>query len=347
MVRSLRAGGGKRRSPKYPGRKKHAQEVVDAAGGSANSNSSALYEDGSKNSQRMLKHRFIALLQPVVAAILLLGPMVGVFVLRAAHKRTGELPETFHKHNTTTAAMLRSTTPQTERQPPIGQAATDAAAAARTTSAIAATTTSMEGIPDCPTSPWKPNENLVGACPGVVKPVAGFSSAAECAEGCCSRSECITWQYRRDTGCMMGEDTRLGMEGDGPIAYCHEKAPVPWQGQFLVRQSRGLDQRDKACSTSTWNPNEQPGQCFGLGDLRPPHASASAENCMQACCADEKCGAWQWEANLGCFYGPTMFDCSKSDNPVVFEPFEGRRKIVASRTYTGRDGKPWHQNLHL
>jgi hypothetical protein len=37
------------------------------------------------------------------------------------------------------------------------------------------------------------------------------------------------------------------------------------------------------------------GQCLGLGDVRPNGASASAVQCMIACCEDETCGeAWQW-----------------------------------------------------
>jgi hypothetical protein len=61
----------------------------------------------------------------------------------------------------------------------------------------------------------------------------------------------------------------------------------------------------------------------------------SAQDCMTACCGDESCGAWQFQPDLGCFYSNTMFSCQKSDDPVVFEPFVGRRKFRKERTYTG------------
>jgi len=191
-------------------------------------------------------------------------------------------------------------------------------------------------VPECPTTPWKPKEDLVGTCPGDLKPVPGATSVAACAMSCCTSEECITWQYRADVGCKHGPDVRVGMEKDGPAAYCSAHPPYKWQGQYLLK--RGEDnpaKRALACHTDTWKPNSEPGQCFGLGDQRTQgQASKSAEKCMQACCADASCRAWQFQKELGCFYGKGMFSCQPSDNPMVFEAFVGRRKQRDSRTYS-------------
>mmetsp|Transcript_13977 Transcript_13977/g.21804 ORF Transcript_13977/g.21804 Transcript_13977/m.21804 type:complete len:192 (-) Transcript_13977:2808-3383(-) len=186
-------------------------------------------------------------------------------------------------------------------------------------------------------------------------------TAVECSKACCSDPACISWQYRRDVGCLIGPDIRLGMEKDGPAGYCSDHPPYRWQGQFLVTRQKGKiheNKRDHACSIQTWNPNEQPGQCFGLGDVRTlPQPSNDtitttrtngAQYCMEACCAEqnfEKCGAWQYHEELGCFYGKRMYGCRKADNPHVFEPFVGRRKLQVDRTYTDKHGKPFVQAL--
>lgn len=218
------------------------------------------------------------------------------------------------------------------------------------------TSTTNLVIPECAESPWKPDENLVGACPGALQAVPGISNPSDCAISCCAKGPaCVFWQFRRDVGCTHSAgDARLGMEKDGPATWCSDKPPVKWKGQYLLKRDKGVvieNRREQACSTETWDPEEQPGQCFGLGDVRQGAPSASAMACREACCASgmgdttdnteatsdnkksEPCGAWQWEANLGCFYGKRMFSCVKSDDPVVFEPFVGRRKMQAGRTY--------------
>ncbi len=157
-------------------------------------------------------------------------------------------------------------------------------------------------VPSCDRSPWKSNEDMRGKCPGDLKPYELASTVSDCASSCCNDDDCITWQYRRDTGCLHGPDVRVGEEKDGVPAWCNEHPPQRWQGQFLIPHAEGQQEHEKldavnvrknACDTQTWNPEEQIGQCFGLGGVRTD-ASGSAEECMKTCCDDEKCGAWQW-----------------------------------------------------
>ena len=208
-------------------------------------------------------------------------------------------------------------------------------------------------IPPCNKSPWKPNENLVGKCPGDLKPYKAAKSVSECASTCCQNDNCITWQYRSDVGCLHGKDVRLGMEKDGVAAWCSDHPPQRWQGQYLIPHksvvtNNGMtteEIRASGCNEQTWNPNQQPGQCFGLGDVKKD-ASGSALECMRACCANDKCGAWQYADKLGCFYSKGMHGCQGDDgNPVKFEPFIGRRKFMDGRTYVDKKGKPWQQTL--
>ena len=213
-------------------------------------------------------------------------------------------------------------------------------------------------IPSCSGNPWKPNEDLVGSCPGgALKPHAlgengqqadqqadQASLIRQCAEDCCKSESCITWQYRRDIGCLHGGDVRLGQEKDGVSAWCSDHPPQRWQGQYVLKRGGGKILADReatgACSLDTWNPNEQPGQCFGLGDVKE-EGSESAQSCMDACCKTEDCGGWQFLKELGCFHNKRMHGCIDASNPVVFEPFVGRRKQRSSRTYTDKKGRPW------
>jgi len=132
---------------------------------------------------------------------------------------------------------------------------------------------------------------------------------------------------------LQGPDVRVGQEKDGTDVYCSDHPPFKWKGQYL-KDGR----KETECSTDTWHPDEQPGQCFGLGDKRP--GITTAPDCMKACCADEDCGAWQFQEYLGCFYEFNMFACQPSDDWIVFEPYVGRRKKLISRTYEADDGSP-------
>ena len=236
---------------------------------------------------------------------------------------------------------------------------------ATTTTATAATATTIN-IPSCDQSPWKLSENLIGSCPSGLKPYksasASASSVQECATDCCNSDKCITWQYRTDVGCLHGGDIRLGMEKDGPSSWCSEIQPKRWQGQYVLKRANGQIIKTKeetgGCDVETWNPKEQPGQCFGLGDVKmtidetknkdgSSRLIKSAQDCMVACCNSKKlhgeCGAWQYHDDLGCYYHKRMHGCVDTSNPIVFEPFVGRRKQLSTRKYTDKRGIPWTQ----
>ena len=208
-----------------------------------------------------------------------------------------------------------------------------------------------EAIPPCPSAPWKEPEILHGTCPGDLKPFDGAKNMPECATTCCDNSSCTSWQFRSDVGCKQGGDVRIGMEKDGVPAWCDSNPPQKWSGQFLYPKGKteGMDAaklREDGCSLDAWNPEEQVGQCFGLGSKRE-EASGSAEECMAACCAvgDNGCGVWQWSKDIGCFYGRSGFSCKGDGNPVHFEPFVGKRKRLEGRSYTDKDGKPWSMTM--
>lgn len=190
-----------------------------------------------------------------------------------------------------------------------------------------------------------------GKCPGDLKPFKEAGTVSECATSCCNNEDCISWQFRKDVGCLQGKDVRLGMEKDGVSAWCSDHPPKKWSGQYLVPHgdTKGFnsgDIRKDACSTDDWNPNEHVGQCFGLGDVKKS-GGGSAEECMKACCAEEKfkCGAWQWNEDLGCFYHKGMHGCQGEGDPIAFEPFVGRRKHLESRKYTDGHNKPWQMAM--
>lgn len=213
---------------------------------------------------------------------------------------------------------------------------------------------SQPTVPECPAAPWKKNESLHGNCQGnALKVNEGPKSATECATTCCDDPECITFQYRSDTGCYQGTDVRLGLEKDGTPTWCNDSPPVIWRGQYLVPRVQDENGKDivysdaekeqfrkKNCDLKTWTPDERQGQCFGLGGKREA-ASGSDEDCMKACCHDPNCGAWQWSKDSGCFYNKWMFGCL----PGSSEAYVGKRKFQSSRTYTDGGGKPYQQVL--
>jgi hypothetical protein len=40
-----------------------------------------------------------------------------------------------------------------------------------------------------------------------------------------------------------------------------------------------------------------------------------------------------------------MHGCQKNADPIAFEPFIGRRKLLDSRQYTDAAGKPWQMKM--
>uniref|UniRef100_A0A7S1TP03 Apple domain-containing protein n=1 Tax=Phaeomonas parva TaxID=124430 RepID=A0A7S1TP03_9STRA len=188
---------------------------------------------------------------------------------------------------------------------------------------------------------WKPDEQLVGRCPkGVLYPTgAAYKDAAECAAGCCVLENCVTWQFRPDTGCLHGPDVRIGFEKEGTSKWCEADPPTPWQGQHTkLKPKEKIAESAKhkeACDEATWDPTELQTQCLGLGDMRRGEPSKSAANCRDACCADEKCDTWQWRADKGCFYNSKGFRCYERTSEHDFEPFQGQRKFLPDRDYSG------------
>ena len=139
----------------------------------------------------------------------------------------------------------------------------------------------LHTIPECLAAPWKGGEDLIGQCPSDLRPYAGggeggaeaeaFNDARSCALACCSLPGCISWQFRSGVGCLHGSDVRLGMEKDGVKAWCSDQVPKRWMGQYVLRRGGGKvieDRRSTACNVGGWEPREQEGQCFGLGDER-------------------------------------------------------------------------------
>eukprot|EP00658_Telonema_sp_P-2_P044719 TRINITY_DN32618_c0_g1_i1.p1 TRINITY_DN32618_c0_g1~~TRINITY_DN32618_c0_g1_i1.p1 ORF type:complete len:207 (+),score=15.04 TRINITY_DN32618_c0_g1_i1:79-621(+) len=151
-------------------------------------------------------------------------------------------------------------------------------------------------------------------------------SAAGCAAACCQMgSKCITWQYRRDKGCLLGGDVRVGQEKDGPGNWCEDSAPAVWHGQALDIG------RDSACGDG-WEPNSLSGQCFGLGD-RQRISPDTAVACRDACCAQPECLTWQFREDKGCFYAPTSRAHKNACEAPEFSPYRGQRKVVSTRKY--------------
>lgn len=288
-------------------RSKTRQETAEADA----SPTSAATEEASKDPVRRLRNRAGALAIPA-ALVLVFVVVAMVGIRKTSDKITVDNSSTENSRSSSAGGSIRQT-----------KDATSLAASSAT-------------IPECEAYPWKPDENLVGGCPGSVSNVPGIDNAAECAASCCAKKECILWQYRRHRGCLQGDkDVRIGMEKDGPPGWCSDVPPIRWEGQKLILREKGKiigNNREKACDAATWDPTEQPGQCFGLGDVRT-EVSSSATACRGACCADISCGGWQFSPQMGCFYGSQMFSCT-TDSPGAFDPWVGRRKIQPSRAYT-------------
>lgn len=72
---------------------------------------------------------------------------------------------------------------------------------------------------------WR-SDFLAGSCVGWDRVNSRSHKTADaCQEACCKlplegQQSCVAWQFRSDVGCFLGGDVRLGMEKDGPAAWC-------------------------------------------------------------------------------------------------------------------------------
>ena len=59
-------------------------------------------------------------------------------------------------------------------------------------------------------------KELVGRCMvNHVKEDKTSKTAEHCKSLCCTTRNCVSWQYRGDSGCMLNDDIRFGSEGRG------------------------------------------------------------------------------------------------------------------------------------
>ena len=156
-----------------------------------------------------------------------------------------------------------------------------------------------------------------------------YNNAIDCENACCESDSCISFQFRSKEGCQFGGDTRLGAEKDGVPAWCEPRAPAVWKGQWIKLEGADII---GACNDQGWNPQELPGQCFGLGSSQNTENN-TPESCRDGCCNKDDCSVWQWREDAGCFYNKNAHGC-KDANPEDFKPFIGKRKITEGRTYT-------------
>jgi hypothetical protein len=113
---------------------------------------------------------------------------------------------------------------------------------------------------------WKPDDVLVGSCggsgPKTTHESKKMKTAEDCAALCCRmpvehailEKRCVSWQFREDTGCKVGGDVRVGMEKDGPSAWCGNDPPGRWFGQRITEATRA------AVCGDQWNQSALPSQ---------------------------------------------------------------------------------------
>eukprot|EP01062_Namystynia_karyoxenos_P038923 TRINITY_DN28292_c0_g1_i1.p1 TRINITY_DN28292_c0_g1~~TRINITY_DN28292_c0_g1_i1.p1 ORF type:complete len:261 (+),score=52.69 TRINITY_DN28292_c0_g1_i1:71-784(+) len=165
---------------------------------------------------------------------------------------------------------------------------------------------------------WDDTE-LVGKCVAGSKKSPGVTSAEQCRRRCCGAGlECVSWQYRSDTGCLLMEDVRVGAKEHSArdtTGFCEDTAPAPWRGRVLLRRNSG-----KGCQ---WADKLLDGQCWGLGPVRKA-GSASERACAAECCADPECRLYQWRQDKGCFYTHKEPRCDQ----LNMVPFAGGRRVI-------------------
>ena len=179
---------------------------------------------------------------------------------------------------------------------------------------------------------WK-TEPLQGMCDTTKSTTESqqYKTAIECENGCCESNTCISFQFRQKEGCQFGGDTRLGAEKDGVSAWCEPRPPAMWNGQWVWKKNGKGGGAADACTDEGWNPKELQGQCFGLGS-RKNIDEATSKGCRDACCKTKGCAIWQFRPDAGCFFNDKAHNCQQA-NPLDFEAFVGKRKVVEGRTY--------------
>jgi len=155
---------------------------------------------------------------------------------------------------------------------------------------------------------WR-EDHLIGRCFGLKKQDGKFPTQLSCQQHCCEVGwDCITYQWRKDRGCFIGDIVRLGSENAPTGNWCEPTKPSEWLGKRLI---------SRESPTCTFGEENLTGQCYGLGVQKPPK---SPEGCAKLCCETEKCTVWQFRADKGCFVGKSN-NCDKDVNA-----WTGRRK---------------------
>jgi len=166
---------------------------------------------------------------------------------------------------------------------------------------------------------WREDE-LIGRCFGLKKQDGKYPTQLSCQQHCCEVGwDCITYQWREDKGCFIGDIVRLGSENAPTGNWCEPTKPAEWLGKRLA---------SRESSTCKFEEGNLSGQCYGLGIQKPP---TSPEGCEKLCCETEKCTVWQFRADKGCFVGKSN-NCDKDVNA-----WSGRRKPTPEWRAKGRE----------
>jgi len=189
------------------------------------------------------------------------------------------------------------------------------------TNAVASTVVTNAGkVKDTGSCEWRPDE-LSGRCFGLQKQDGDFPTRDVCEKHCCKVGwDCITYQWRKDKGCFIGDIVRLGSERAPTGNWCEPSEPAEWMGKRLIER--------KDSTSCTFEEETLTGQCYGLGVKKPPK---TAGGCEALCCLTEKCEVWQFREDKGCFIGKSH-NCDKD-----VTAWTGRRKPTPEWRLKGVD----------
>jgi hypothetical protein len=168
------------------------------------------------------------------------------------------------------------------------------------------------------TCEWR-EDQLVGRCFGLQNQKGKFPTQQSCEEYCCKIGwDCITYQWRKDRGCFIGDIVRLGSENAPTGNWCEPTKPSEWIGKRIA---------SRLTTGCTFESENLGGQCYGLGVQKPPK---TPKGCEKLCCETEKCTVWQFRADKGCFVGKS----NNCDSDVT--AWSGRRKPTPEWRAKGR-----------